>query len=112
MVEPKTLSFLGIAEKAGAVISGSETAEKAIRSGKAHVAIVAGDASEPTKKKFKNLCSHFGVPLFIFADRETLGHIIGKEFRAAMVLTDKGIARTLIGKLKQEGLETAAEEQS
>ena len=42
--------MLGIAAKSGSVVSGEFSTEKAVKEGRAYLVIVAGDASENTKK--------------------------------------------------------------
>lgn len=54
----KVLGSLGLAMKAGDVVSGEFMTEKAIREGIARLVIVAKDASGNTKKKFADSC-HF-----------------------------------------------------
>ena len=48
--------MLSIAKKAGKVASGEFMTENAVKSGGAALVIVAEDASDNTKKKFKNMC--------------------------------------------------------
>ena len=52
MARDKVLSLIGLAMKAGQVVSGEFSVEKCIKSGKAKLVIIATDASENTKKKF------------------------------------------------------------
>ena len=89
----KVFSMLGLAMKAGKVVSGEFSTEKAIKSGKAHMVIVAEDASDNTKKKFKNMCDFYQVPIYFYKDKDTLGHAMGKEFRASLVILDEGFAK-------------------
>ena len=49
IVMDKVYSLLGLAKKAGQLLSGDDTCERTIKSGKAVLVIVAGDASENTK---------------------------------------------------------------
>lgn len=49
----KALSRLGLATRAGKLISGEEIVLKAIRSGEAKLVLLAGDASDNTRKKFQ-----------------------------------------------------------
>ncbi len=92
----KVLSGLSLAAKAGKIASGEFSTEKAVREKKAHLVIVAGDASDNTKKNFKNMCHFYKVPLIFYSDKIALGNAIGKEFRASMAVTDAGLA-TMIG---------------
>ena len=52
----KALSLIGLATKAGKTVSGEFSTEKSIKTGKGYLAIVAGDSSDNTKKKFRNMC--------------------------------------------------------
>ena len=57
--------MIGLATRAGAVTSGEFSVDKAIKAGKARLVIIADDASDRTKKGFKDSCSFYGVPLVI-----------------------------------------------
>ena len=67
-----------------------------MKSGKAELVIVAEDASDNTKQKFKNMCEFYEVPLYFYGDKDTLGHAMGKEFRASLAVTDLGFAKGII----------------
>ena len=95
MSQNKALSLLGLATKAGKVASGEFCTEKEVKSGRAALVIVAGDASENTKKRFRNMCSFYKVPIYFYKDKDTLGHAMGKEFRASLVILDEGFAKGL-----------------
>lgn len=101
MKPDKILSLLGIAAKSGSVVSGEFATEKAVKDGKAYLVIVASDASDNTKKLFDNATAFYQVPMYLYADKESLGHFIGKEFRASLAITNEGLARSLEDKLKQ-----------
>ena len=66
---------------------------KEVKSGRACLVIVADDASDNTKKKFQNMCDFYQVPIYFYKDKETLGHAMGKEFRASLVVLDEGFAK-------------------
>ena len=101
MKPDKVLSMLGIAAKSGSIASGEFSTEKAVKDGKAYLVIVAGDASEHTQKMFRNMTDFYEVPMYLYGDKETLGHFIGKEFRASLAVTNEGLARSIEDKLKQ-----------
>ena len=67
--------------------------EKEVKSGRAYLVIVADDASDNTKKKFQNMCDFYEVPLYFYKDKDTLGHAMGKEFRASLAILDEGFAK-------------------
>ncbi len=95
----KVLSLLGIAAKSGSVQSGEFSTEKAVKEGKAYVVLIAQDASDNTRKKFSDMCKFYEVPCYIYADKDDLGHYIGKEFRASLAVTNEGLAKELVKQL-------------
>ena len=95
MKQNKALSMLGIATKAGKVVTGEFSTEKAVKEGRAYMVIVAEDASDNTKKKFQNMCNYYHTSIVLFADKISLGNACGKEFRASIALVDEGLANAV-----------------
>ena len=95
-MDKKILSMLGIAKKAGKVASGEFLCEESIRNGKAKVVIVSDEASDNTKKRFRDKTTYYQVPLYERFSMEALGKAIGSETRAVISVNDAGIARTII----------------
>ena len=95
MSQNKALSMIGLATKAGKVASGEFCTEKEVKSGRACLVIVVDELKfeEITKKKFQNMCDFYQVPIYFYKDKETLGHAMGKEFRASLVVLDEGFAK-------------------
>ncbi|MCH5267429.1 MAG: ribosomal L7Ae/L30e/S12e/Gadd45 family protein [Lachnospiraceae bacterium] len=91
--------MLGIATKAGKVSSGEFMTENAVKSGTAALVIIAGDASDNTKKKFRNMCEYYEVPIRIYSTKDELGHSMGKEFRASLAVNDEGLAQAIMKKM-------------
>ncbi|MCI9166943.1 MAG: 50S ribosomal protein L7ae [Dorea sp.] len=89
----KVLSLISLATKAGKTASGEFSTEKEVKSGRAAAVVVARDASDNTKKKFKNMCDFYQVPIYFYADKDTLGHAMGREFRASLAILDTGFAK-------------------
>lgn len=102
MTNNKVLSYLGLATKAGKIQSGEFSTEKSVKSGKAALVIVAEDASDNTKKKFKNMCTFYEVPFYIYGTKEALGACIGKEFRASLALEDTGFCNAIKKQIDSE----------
>ncbi|MCR5687828.1 MAG: ribosomal L7Ae/L30e/S12e/Gadd45 family protein [Lachnospiraceae bacterium] len=92
------LQLLGLAQKAGSVASGEFLTETKIKEGRAHLCMVAGDASDNTRKKFSDMCKSHKVPYVAYSDMETIGHAIGKQFRASLCVTDAGLAEQILNK--------------
>lgn len=100
----KILSLLGLATKAGKTASGEFSTEKAVKSGTACLVIVSEEASANTKKMFSNMCTYYKVPLYFFGAKDSLGHAIGKEFRASVAVLDEGFAKAIEKQLKTQQL--------
>ena len=101
MSQNKALSLIGLAVKAGKVASGEFCTEKEVKSGRAALVIVAGDASGNTKKKFQNMCDFYEVPIYFIADKEELGKFCGKEFRASLAVQDENFAKAMLKELQK-----------
>ena len=91
--QDKVLSLIGLATKAGQTASGEFMTEREVKTGRAALVIVAGDSSDNTKKKFRDMCEFYKVPIYFYGDKDTLGHAMGKEFRASLAILDEGFAK-------------------
>ena len=97
----RIFSMIGMAMKAGKVVSGEFATEKAVKTGKAFLVVVSAAASDNTKKMFRNMCSFYGVPKYTSGSKEDLGHSMGKEFRASLAVTDEGFAKSIKKRLDE-----------
>lgn len=100
--EEKVYGYLGLAARGRRLLSGEFSCENAVRDGKARLVVLAGDASGNTKKKFQNMCEYYQVPLCFVGDRAALGAAIGRSFRASAAVTDEGLAKAIIGIMRQQ----------
>lgn len=96
MVNDKVLSMIGLACKAGKLVSGEFAVEKSVKCGKASVVVLAGDVSENTKKKFTNMCAYYKVPLYMHGTKESLGRATGREYRASIAIQDEGFKKAIM----------------
>ena len=92
----KILSMLGLATRSRNVVSGEFMTEKAVKNRTAQLVIVADDASDNTKKQFSDMCAFYKVPIYFYANKELLGHAMGKAMRASLAVTDPGFTKSLI----------------
>ncbi len=92
MKNDRALQMLSLAQRAGKVASGEFMTETSVKEGKSFLVIVASDASDNTKKKFTDMCTYYQVPILLYSDRDSLGHVIGKDFRASISVNDEGLA--------------------
>ncbi len=97
----KVLSMIGLSARAGKAPGGEFQVENAVKSYKAFLVILAGDASDGTKKKFRNMCEFYETPIIEYADKDTLGKAVGKEMRAVVAIADEGLAGAVYEKYKK-----------
>ena len=101
LAQNRVYSMIGIAQKAGKLASGEFATEHAVKSGRAALVIVSDAASENTKKKFRNMCEFYEVPVYFLADKEELGKFCGKEFRASLAVQDENFAKAMLKELEK-----------
>ena len=95
MKNDRAMQMLSLAQRAGKVASGEFMTETSVKEGKSHLVIIAADASENTQKKFRDMCTFYEVPYLVYGDRDSLGHVIGKDFRASVSVNDAGLAEEI-----------------
>lgn len=99
----KVLNLLGLATKAGKIVSGEFSTEKAVKDGKARIVVVSEEASDNTRKMFTNMCTYYKVPIYFFGKKEELGHAMGKERRASLAILDEGFAKAVVKQMNMNG---------
>ena len=95
MQSDKVYRMLGLATRAGKVVCGEGAVSDSIRSGKAKLVIVAGDASGNTEKKFKNSCEYYSVDSITADDRFVLGNAVGRSFAVILAVCDESFAKVI-----------------
>lgn len=96
MNEVKFFRMLGLAARMRAIAFGEGAAKDSIKAGKSNLLVVAADASENTKKKFRNSCEFYSVRMIEYSDKYTLGNQTGREFAVVLAITNQNIADELI----------------
>ncbi len=96
----KAINMISLAMKAGALVSGEFACEQAIKDGSGCLCIVATDASANTKKSFSNSCDFYEVEYVEYGTKESLGHAIGKEYRASIVVCDENLSLSILDKIR------------
>ncbi|MBE5915387.1 MAG: 50S ribosomal protein L7ae [Pseudobutyrivibrio ruminis] len=97
----KALNMISMAMKAGKLVSGEFACEQAIKDGSGILCVVATDASANTKKSFSNSCDFYDVQYIEYGTKESLGHAIGKEYRASIVVCDENLSLSIVNKIGQ-----------
>lgn len=101
--EEDFLAFLGLARRAGHVVTGTEQTRRALRDGAARLVVTAGDASGGQLQKVTGLIRHNDVPRRTVADRAKLGKAIGCPPVSAVAVTGASFAQQLLERLPDEG---------
>lgn len=73
--------------------------ETSVKEGTSKLVIVAENASERCKKQFSDMCNYYKVRYAEYSNKDSLGHAIGKEFRATLSITNEGLAHQIISKI-------------
>lgn len=92
MTKQKILNLLGLAMRAGKLITGEELTIQDVRRGKTKFVFVAADASENTQKKISDKCIYYKVPMNKGLTHEELSASIGKT-RMIVGVNDSGFAK-------------------
>lgn len=91
----KIHSLLGLAMRAGKLVSGEDATMLDLKKGKLNLVIVAGDASNNTKKLFNDKSSYRKVNYVELSTKSDLGVSIGKDSRAVIGIKDIGFANKI-----------------
>lgn len=91
----RALGMLGLAARAGALVTGEKACVQQIRAGRAFAAVLDGAAAENAVKAVGNACESHEVPLLRTA-AFALGDAIGKPGRMAAAVTDARLAARII----------------
>ena len=90
----KPLRLLGLARKAGHLVTGLDAVRSA--AGRSRLLLLANDAGASASREARYLSRTSGVPLLELPySREELGRAVGKKLCAAAALTDKGLAEAV-----------------
>lgn len=94
MNKVKVMNLLGLAQRAGKLVTGEELSIKEIRAQKAQLVLVANDAGKNTHKKVLDKSTYYEVPCFDSLTAEEITHAIGKP-RMVVCVMDQGFAKKL-----------------
>ena len=102
MINNKILGLIGLAARARKVCFGADSVELQIKKKKVYLIIVAKDASNRTKDKFRNISDEYDIPIIIEGEIEILSKAIGKSNKAIIGIEDINLANE-IQKIKNGG---------
>jgi ribosomal protein L7Ae-like RNA K-turn-binding protein len=102
----EALQLLGLARRAGGVVSGTDAARRSVRKGEARLVLMAGDASDVQLDKVRNILKNRPIPWGTLGDRATLGAAVGRGPVSVVAVTVASLADRLRAEL---GTDTAGE---
>ena len=98
----KTLNYLALARKVGMAELGEEPVGAAARAGKAHLILVAGDASDHTWRRAKSFTAGTDQQCIrMDCTKDEMGLVIGRTSLAIAAITDPALALALVKSLAQ-----------
>lgn len=92
MISKKILGLIGLAARARKVCFGADSVEAQIKKRKVYLMVIAKDASNRTKDKFKTIGEEYGIPILIEGEMEVLSKAIGKTNKAIIGIEDSNLA--------------------
>lgn len=95
MNKEKISNLLGLAQRAGKLLSGDFMVESALKKGKVKLLFMALDTAPNNKEKYQYLCEAQQVTYVTIFTKEELGRSIGKDRRVVVAVVDGGFANAL-----------------
>lgn len=102
MKEEKLKGYLGLATKAGKLVTGYNTCLDMIPTGKLKLVILATDVGENTRKKIEQKCASYDVPFRIGLDADSMSKACGKSDKGVFGIVDKGFSKSIIGLIDEQ----------
>ncbi|MCT0164632.1 50S ribosomal protein L7 [Lactobacillus helveticus] len=96
----KAINLLGLAQRAGKLITGTETVITELNKGKIQAVIMASDIQSNTVEKVDRVARKVNVPIINLFTADELSHAISKK-RKVLGLTDVGFTKALIKKINE-----------
>ncbi|MCF0124151.1 MAG: ribosomal L7Ae/L30e/S12e/Gadd45 family protein [Clostridia bacterium] len=92
MIDKKILGLIGLASRARKICFGADSVEIEIKKRKVNQIIIAEDASDRTKEKFKKLSKEYNIPILIIGEIDILSKAIGKSNKAIIGIEEPNIS--------------------
>lgn len=81
-------SYLSMAQKAGAAISGAVPLRRALLQQRVKYIVLAEDIAMARAEVYRSWCNELQIPYLTLFDKAELGRLLGKEQRSAVGLSD------------------------
>ncbi len=100
-LEERIASYVALANKAGKVVSGSDSVDEAIRKQRAGLVIIASDVSSDIGLKVNRLAARFSIPCFKVLSRDRLASLLGKGLRSAVAIAPGGFVAAVTKEIER-----------
>ena len=101
-METKVLNYLALARKGGRAELGEEPVGAVARALKAHLILVAGDASDHTWRRAKSFAAGTNQQCIrLDCTKEEMGFVVGRQSLAIAAITDVQLALAMVSALGQ-----------
>ncbi len=97
----KILGMIGLAKRAGKVVSGEYLCDKAIKKGESKLIIIAEDISDNGKKAITDACTYYNVEYIVFAKASELGQFTGSGRRTVISVNDENFKNAILSKIER-----------
>ena len=94
------LGMIGLAKRAGKLVTGAEICEAHVKKGKSRLVIIATDISDNGKKAITDCCKFYNVKFIEYGKKADLGKFTGSDERAVISVNDRGFAKTILDKFE------------
>ncbi|MCD8382626.1 MAG: L7Ae/L30e/S12e/Gadd45 family ribosomal protein [Clostridiales bacterium] len=98
----ESLSFLGLARRAGRLAGGEDAVQEAVAAGKVRLLILAADAGEKTVRHTEHQSGGKLPIVYLTSDKAALGAALGWQSCAVAAVTDLGMALAYARKLTED----------
>jgi len=99
----KAVRLIGLCRRAGCVVSGDNAVKASLNRQDCYMIIVAVDASDNIRKKFKAHSEEWGIPMIDISTKEELGDALGIGDIAVLAITHRDFARGILESVKKSG---------
>lgn len=103
-LEERISSYVALANKAGKVVSGSDTVmERLRRDDRLGLVILTEDISADIGEKVTSLAERYQVPCFRLLDKDRVGALLGKGLRSVAAIGESGFVPIILKELERYG---------
>ena len=88
-------SCLGMAQKAGAAVSGAALLQQALAHNRVHYVVLAEDIAASRAEEYRSRCTQLDIPWTILFSKAELGQFLGKPSRSAIGLSEPRFCQLL-----------------